>query len=63
MALIGWSSGKFKERNLHAFIPLLLSGIAFMCVPTAVEKAGPIVGFAVMVFAAIGSWAAYGEPL
>eukprot|EP00884_Botryococcus_braunii_P015965 jgi/Botrbrau1/3051/Bobra.0070s0046.1 len=60
MWIIGWSSGKFKERNLHGAIPLFMSGIAFMCVPTAVAKAGPIPGFVVMIIAAIGSWAAYG---
>ena len=31
MIAIGYSSNKHKERNLHGGIPVLISGIAFMC--------------------------------
>ena len=34
MIAIGYSSNKRKERNLHGGIPVLISGIAFMCAQT-----------------------------
>jgi len=33
MIAIAWSSKQRKERNLHGGIPVLVSGIAFLCAP------------------------------
>ena len=35
MISIAWSSKKDKERNLHGGIPVLISGVAFLCAPPA----------------------------
>ena len=35
MISIAWSSKKHKERNLHGGIPVLISGVAFLCAPPA----------------------------
>ena len=35
MISIAWSSKRHKERNLHGGIPVLVSGVAFLCAPPA----------------------------
>ncbi|KAK9845264.1 hypothetical protein WJX81_001592 [Elliptochloris bilobata] len=58
--LNAWSSKRRRERNLHAGLPVLLSGIAFMLIPLAVGRGGVIVGFIVLTIAAIGVYAVVG---
>lgn len=31
MITMAWSSKKYKERHLHGGVPVLVSGVAFLC--------------------------------
>eukprot|EP00884_Botryococcus_braunii_P015356 jgi/Botrbrau1/2503/Bobra.0226s0058.2 len=52
MLLVAFSSKHFRERNLHCAIPLTIAGVAYMLVETALEKGGPVAGYAVLIVGA-----------
>ncbi|BDA49379.1 Putative tartrate transporter [Coccomyxa sp. Obi] len=60
MTLIAWSSKRHHEKNLHVAIPLVCSGIAFICTPIATEQRGTIAGFAVLCIAGACTWCTFG---
>ncbi|KAK9808754.1 hypothetical protein WJX72_003060 [[Myrmecia] bisecta] len=58
--LVSWSSKRFQDRRFHISIPLLISGIAFMCVGDAIKHQGAVVGFVVLVIAGASDWSCFG---
>ncbi|KAK9845271.1 hypothetical protein WJX81_001693 [Elliptochloris bilobata] len=60
MISIAWSSKNRKERNLHGGIPVLISGVAFLVMPVAIERGGVIAGIIVLIIAAAGAWSLFG---
>ncbi|CAK0780076.1 hypothetical protein CVIRNUC_004930 [Coccomyxa viridis] len=52
-----YSSSYFQERNIHMACFLTISGIAFICVPTALRRSGGIAGFAVLCIAGASTFA------
>ena len=53
-------SKHFKERNFHGGTPVVISGIAFLVLPTAIFRGGVVAGFIMLIIAAAGAWAVHG---
>ena len=52
-------SKHFKERNFHGGVPVLVSGIAFLALPSAISHGGVAGGFVTLIIAATGAWAVH----
>ena len=52
-------SKHFKERNFHGGVPVLVSGIAFLALPSAISHGGVVAGFITLIIAATGAWAVH----
>ena len=52
-------SKHFKERNFHGGVPVLVSGIAFLALPSAISHGGVVGGFITLIIAATGAWAVH----
>ena len=52
-------SKHFKERNFHGGVPVLVSGIAFLAMPSAISHGGVAGGFVTLIIAATGAWAVH----
>ncbi|CAL8464256.1 g3791 [Coccomyxa elongata] len=63
MMLVAWSSKRHRGRNLHLAIPLVCSGVAFICIPIATQHSGTVAGFAVLCIADACTWCVSGPAL
>lgn len=57
---VGYSSRRFRERNLHIFSGLTVAAICLMCVPITLDHKGAISAFALLTVGACGVFGVLG---